>query len=219
MPCELLDGFSLLVQAGLGLCSFSSLALKRHQEVPQRKLRIWLFDTSKQAVSAGLLHILNMAFAFVVGRTHAGSDPCVVYAVNLFVDVVLGTMLSYYMLRAMEHVLLATAASCCCPLTLRNCAATGTYGSPPQLRRWAAQMSLWVLVVCMTKLICVCLTSTLPFLQPVGAFVLSPLALHPRAELVVVMLVVPLLFNIVQLWIQVLPHPSHAPPCGMTPMH
>mmetsp|Transcript_11574 Transcript_11574/g.11631 ORF Transcript_11574/g.11631 Transcript_11574/m.11631 type:complete len:88 (+) Transcript_11574:414-677(+) len=38
-------------------------------------------------------------------------------------------------------------------------------------------------------------------LSEIGNYVLEPLASNPREELIVVMILVPLLFNIIQLWV------------------
>lgn len=212
MPCQLLDGFSLLVQLFLALGSFSSLVYKRHCERPQRKLRIWLFDTSKQALSAGLVHLLNMAIAQVVGaraEPRAKSrDPCVVYTVNLCFDVAVGTLISYHLLLVAERALSRLAECGCCgapslAACARACASTGQYGCPPRVSRWLPQLALWVLIVCVSKALCAAIALRTRLVMDLGAMLLRPLAPSPRAELVIVMLVLPLVLSVAQLWVQV----------------
>eukprot|EP00302_Diacronema_sp_CCMP2436_P021237 CAMPEP_0179964956 /NCGR_PEP_ID=MMETSP0983-20121128/31607_1 /TAXON_ID=483367 /ORGANISM="non described non described, Strain CCMP 2436" /LENGTH=336 /DNA_ID=CAMNT_0021877721 /DNA_START=90 /DNA_END=1096 /DNA_ORIENTATION=- len=206
MPCQLLDAWSMLVQVVLAAGSFSSLVYKRHCERPQRKLRIWLFDTSKQALSAGLLHLLNMLIAQLVGAMPGAKshDPCVVYSVNLLFDVAVGTVVSYYLLRASERALLrlASCGCCCCPQLLRICASTGQYGSLPQIRRWLPQLLLWVLIVCVSKALCACIALRTSLVMQLGTLLLQPLAPFPKMEMVVVMLIAPLFLSCLQLWAQ-----------------
>jgi hypothetical protein len=206
MPCQLLDAWSMFVQLVLAAGSFSSLVYKRHCERPQRKLRIWLFDTSKQALSAGLLHILNMAIAQLVGAMPGtqSHDPCVVYTVNLFFDVAVGTLVSYYLLRVSERALLrlASCSCCCCPQVLRICASTGQYGSPPRIRRWLPQLLLWVLVVLCSKAICASIALRTRLVMHLGTLLLQPLEPFPKVEMVVVMLIAPLFLSAGQLWAQ-----------------
>jgi hypothetical protein len=205
MPCALLDEFALFVQLGLGVGSFGSLVYKRHRERPQRKLKIWLFDTSKQALSAGLIHIFNMCIAWAVGGSASeADDPCVVYTVNLFFDVAVGTLISYYLLLLSERALFRLAkCRCCCSHALRLCASTGQYGNPPQVRRWLPQVGLWVSIVCVSKVLCASIALRTRLVMDLGKMLLQPLEPFPRTELVVVMLISPLLLSIAQLWVQV----------------
>jgi hypothetical protein len=44
----------------LGLLALSALVYKRWRERPQRPLKIWFFDVSKQVVGSVLVHITNL---------------------------------------------------------------------------------------------------------------------------------------------------------------
>jgi len=61
--CELFGDFGIILQILLGILSFSSLFAKRAFEVPKRSYRIFLLDISKQGVSAGWNHMLNLFLA------------------------------------------------------------------------------------------------------------------------------------------------------------
>ncbi len=58
--CRLLGPFAIIVQGSLGLLALSALVYKRWRERPQRPLKIWFFDVSKQVVGSVLVHITNL---------------------------------------------------------------------------------------------------------------------------------------------------------------
>jgi hypothetical protein len=58
--CRLLGSFAILVQLGLGALALLSLVYKRWRERPQRPLRVWSFDVSKQVVGSVLVHAANV---------------------------------------------------------------------------------------------------------------------------------------------------------------
>ncbi len=99
--CHLLGSFAVLVQGALGLLALSSLVWKRYRERPQRPLKIWAFDASKQVVGSALLHIANLFMSMLSSGqfsavplkvTPASQDayqpnPCSFYLLNLAIDV------------------------------------------------------------------------------------------------------------------------------------
>ena len=58
--CRLLGPFALLVQLALGALALLSLVYKRWRERPQRPIKIWFFDVSKQVFGSALLHVANV---------------------------------------------------------------------------------------------------------------------------------------------------------------
>lgn len=90
--CRLLGPFSLLVQAALGALALLSLVYKRWKERPQRPLKIWAFDVSKQVFGSAMLHLANLLMSmFSAGQLEITSDykpnPCSFYLLNLGIDV------------------------------------------------------------------------------------------------------------------------------------
>jgi hypothetical protein len=63
--CELLGPFAILVQGSLGVLALLSLVFKRWRERPQRPLKIWSFDVSKQVVGSILVHIANLLMSLL----------------------------------------------------------------------------------------------------------------------------------------------------------
>lgn len=76
------------------------------------------------------------------------------------------------------------------------------YGDPPSVRRWLGQVGVWLGVVGTSKLLVLSLLllSSAP-LDTLGRLVFHPLTRYPRAELVIVMIVIPMTINSFQFWI------------------
>lgn len=90
--CRLLGPFSLLVQAALGALALLSLVYKRWRERPQRPVKVWAFDVSKQVFGSAMLHLANLLMSmFSAGQLEIRSkykpNPCSFYILNLGIDV------------------------------------------------------------------------------------------------------------------------------------
>lgn len=108
--CSLLGPFALLVQGALGALAILSLVFKRWRERPQRPLKIWFFDVSKQVFGSVLVHVANvfmsmltsgrfsmkleptttgmrMARDMLMARDDYTPNPCSFYLLNLGIDV------------------------------------------------------------------------------------------------------------------------------------
>ena len=94
--CDLLGPFALVIQGSLGALALLSLVYKRWRERPQRPVKIWAFDASKQVVGSMLLHIANLLMSMlssgqlavpVVSAADFQANPCSFYLLNLAIDV------------------------------------------------------------------------------------------------------------------------------------
>ncbi len=107
--CRLLGPFAIIVQLALGALALLALVYKRWRERPQRPLKIWFFDVSKQVFGSALVHVANVFMSMLTsGRfsiklepstvaaghkllRRAGDDytpnPCSFYLLNLAIDV------------------------------------------------------------------------------------------------------------------------------------
>ena len=91
--CQLLGPFALFIQGALGALALLSLVYKRWRERPQRPVKIWAFDASKQVVGSMLLHIANLFMSmvssgqFTVKAEDYQANPCSFYLLNLAIDV------------------------------------------------------------------------------------------------------------------------------------
>jgi hypothetical protein len=112
--CRLLGSFAIFVQLGLGALALLSLVYKRWRERPQRPLKIWFFDVSKQVFGSVLVHIANVFMSMLTSgrfsiklqpaavanaqrllRRAAGDyapNPCSFYLLNLAIDVSIVTL-------------------------------------------------------------------------------------------------------------------------------
>jgi hypothetical protein len=100
--CKLLGPFALIVQAALGGLALLALVYKRWRERPQRPLKIWWFDVSKQVVGSVLVHVANLVMSMLssgqlsiklgpdvatAGEDDYSPNPCSFYLLNLGIDV------------------------------------------------------------------------------------------------------------------------------------
>ena len=94
--CQLLGPFAIFIQAALGGLALLSLVFKRWRERPQRPVKIWAFDVSKQVVGSILLHLANLLMSILssgqltVSPSNSNgykANPCSFYLLNLAIDV------------------------------------------------------------------------------------------------------------------------------------
>ena len=98
--CRLLGPFALLVQGALGGLALLSLVYKRWRERPQRPLKIFLFDVSKQVVGSVLTHIVNILMSMLTsGRFSIKVDPIAVAGVAAREDGYVPNPCSSYLLN------------------------------------------------------------------------------------------------------------------------
>ncbi|KAJ1948508.1 hypothetical protein EC988_005149, partial [Linderina pennispora] len=76
--CQLVGGFSILVQVLVGTLGFSTLIIKRQFEKPRRSWLVWSFDVSKQVIGGSLMHMSNLLVSALSGGTKGESqtNPC-----------------------------------------------------------------------------------------------------------------------------------------------
>ncbi|KAK4128714.1 hypothetical protein N657DRAFT_562703 [Parathielavia appendiculata] len=73
--CRLLGSFAILVQLALGALALLALVYKRWRERPQRPVKIWWFDVSKQVFGSVLVHAANVFMSLLTsGRFTIGVD-------------------------------------------------------------------------------------------------------------------------------------------------
>jgi len=121
--CRLLGSFAIFVQLGLGALALLSLVYKRWRERPQRPLKIWSFDVSKQVFGSVLVHVVNVFMSMLTsgrfsikldpGAVATGQrllrrsddytpNPCSFYLLNLAIDV---SKVLFWVLSSREVVL------------------------------------------------------------------------------------------------------------------
>ncbi|KAK6333314.1 hypothetical protein TWF718_011131 [Orbilia javanica] len=211
--CELLGSFALLVQAALGFLALSSLVYKRWRERPQRPVKIWFFDVSKQVVGSVLVHIANLVLALLSSgkfdttphpsRLMRRDDeyhpnPCSFYLLNLAIDTTVGIAILIYSLRAITYLceLLPPDNPFSYGIT------SGDYGNPPKASSWIKQSILYFAGLMFMKLIVAILFAIFPLvLGKFGDFLLGWTEGNRKVQIAFVMFIFPLIMNAVQYYI------------------
>ncbi|KAG9305905.1 hypothetical protein G9A89_016557 [Geosiphon pyriformis] len=191
--CALLDRFAILVQILLGTIAFSTLIYKRHRERPQRPLRIWFFDVSKQIIGSFMMHGLNLLASVIAGKSvEEDSNPCVWYFLNIFLDCTLGVFILFSILKILQLVITAFGV---------EGMQSGDYGSPPRITWWFKQLVGFIISLFTMKIIVVLILRTAPLLFEVGEWAIRWTEQSTKLQVVFVMLIFPLIMNIVQFWL------------------
>lgn len=93
--CRLLGSFALFVQLALGGLAMLSLVYKRWRERPQRPVKIWFFDVSKQVFGSVLVHAANVFMSMLTsGRFSVTVEPASVATVQAVSGMLLRRMAS-----------------------------------------------------------------------------------------------------------------------------
>ena len=124
----------------------------------------------------------------------AGVDECGVYFLTFVIDVTFGTLLIYYLLRALERLAVRQ--------NWTRLMATGDYGNPPNYGVWGVQLTAWLVVQAIMKLIVTLFISVAyRWISVAATTIFSVFAHHRHLELMMVMIVGPCVLNAIQFWI------------------
>jgi len=105
--CEIMGPAGTIVQIFMGLFAFLVLTYKRTLENPKREWKVWALDTSKQAISGGLAHILNVISALLMTTLRveeSTADSCAWYLVTMLFDTLIGSMFNIGILMLLQRV-------------------------------------------------------------------------------------------------------------------
>lgn len=154
-----------------------------------RTWKIWFMDASKQAMSAGILHVLNLYLSHSV----KSGDQCVWYFLNYTVDTILGMALCYLLLHSVER---------CLKYSNKFAFKSGYYGDDTNICLWVYQLWIWIGIILIVKgVIWIIMTLFVEPLQFFGSLLLVPFSGHPQLELIAVMILIPLILNSLVFWI------------------
>ncbi|KAI8084899.1 vacuolar membrane protein-domain-containing protein [Halteromyces radiatus] len=195
--CKLMDSFGIFIQLCLATVAFSTLLIKRQREKPQRPLRIWSLDVSKQLVGGVVIHTLNVVAAYFFGvKPEQGeqSNPCVWYFLNILVDCTIGVAILWIILRGFKYL----------TDSVLQWPGFQSYGDPPllqQLKRWVKQLFIYTISLMLMKTLVVLLFHVCPWMEDFGLWVLGWTAGNYKLQVAFVMLIFPLVMNTIQFWI------------------
>lgn len=214
--CQLLGPFAVLVQAALGCLALLSLVYKRWRERPQRPVKVWAFDASKQVFGSVLLHLANLFMSmFSTGQLEQtlakvaadairnGSEPegyqpnpCSFYLLNLAIDTTIGIPILIIILRV-----LTVGASYTAMANPPESIQSGNYGQPPKATWWLKQSLIYFIGLLGMKA-CVFLVFELcPWIIRVGDWALRWTEGNEALQIAFVMLIFPLIMNALQYYI------------------
>lgn len=212
--CQLLGPFAILVQGALGLLALLSLVYKRWRERPQRPLKIWAFDASKQVFGSVLLHLANLVMSmFSAGQIQAAlasaaasaagakiekyqPNPCSFYLLNLAIDTTLGIPILIIILRV-----LTAGASLTAIANPPESIKSGNYGSPPRATWWLKQSLIYFLGLLGMKTCVFFIFELLPWIARIGDWALRWTEGNEAVQIAFVMLIFPLIMNAMQYYI------------------
>lgn len=193
--CRLLGGsFASFVQVCLATLCITTLAFKRYGEVPQRPWVVWALDVGKQSVGSSFGHFSNIFLSEIIATAITGGDECQWYCLSFVLDSTLGTFVNLSLLHFVESIIRSRPSLYYLQF--------GDYGDPPSLGRWTAQLGIWLALVVVGKIICVSILVKFSVsLDMMISYLFQNLRSSPQTELIVVMIIVPGIFNIISFWI------------------
>ena len=210
---QILGLVGLIIQGILGIMSFWALLIKRYFESPKRPWIVWLLDNSKQAFSVLLQHWMNMMLAVTLSQANL-ADNCDWYFINFTVDVFLGVALWYLGVITIEKLGLYYQIE---ELNTGVYIKENTF-SPEiedfhpafQMERhdidyriWVIQIGVWGFIVIAVKWILFTFQALFAqTLETISNVLLGWLNMYPNIKLVLIMMIIPLIFNAIQFWIQ-----------------
>jgi hypothetical protein len=194
--CKLVDTFAIIIQTLMATLALCSLLYKRYIEKPRRRWRVWIMDTSKQAISAMLIHFVNIFLSyFSTFLPHTGQksqNPCVWYFLNLLMDTTIGVYFLYLFLLKIHAVAKHFGI-----IEIEM----GFYGEPPKIYSWIKQLVLFLVSWVCVKATVIILLTFIPIFGVITEWIFSFFNGHTKMQVVFVMFIFPLIMNIVQAWL------------------
>ncbi|RHZ71155.1 hypothetical protein CDV55_107668 [Aspergillus turcosus] len=199
--CRLLGPFSILVQAALGALALLSLVYKRWRERPQRPVKVWAFDVSKQVFGSAMLHLANLLMSmFSAGQFEITSkyrpNPCSFYLLNLGIDTTLGIPILIFILHILNRLAAYTALA-----NPPESIESGNYGAPPRATWWFKQAMIYFFGLLGMKICVFFLIQLLPFIVKIGDWALRWTEGNTALQLIFVMFLFPVIMNAIQYYI------------------
>ncbi|QSZ33918.1 hypothetical protein DSL72_005492 [Monilinia vaccinii-corymbosi] len=213
--CQLLGNFAIFVQGALGLLAVMALVYKRWRERPQRPMKIWFFDVSKQVVGSVLVHIANLLMSMlssgqfsikvdaakvsermVEDEGQYSPNPCSFYLLNLAIDTTIGIPILIFLLRIFTALFVMTPFGSP-PESIES----GNYGRPPKAFWWFKQSVIYFLGLMGMKICVLIVFLVLPWISQIGDWALRWTEGDTALQVVFVMFIFPVIMNATQYYI------------------
>lgn len=210
---RILGASGIIVQFVLGLLSFSALLIKRFFEKPKRPWIVWILDASKQIWSCEVAHWMNMLLAILLSSNNQ-ADDWDWYFLTFTTDVIIGVFLNYLAMEFLRKVALryriealnsgVYISDTYVTLDVDNYHPNRqTEFSDIKLSIWFVQTFVWCLIIIGVKLFLFIFQNLgAPVLEMVSNTLLGWLNIYPDIKLILIMIIIPVIFNGVQFWVQ-----------------
>jgi len=203
------------VQGALGALALFSLVYKRWRERPQRPVKVWAFDVSKQVVGSILLHLANLLMSMIssgeieesIAKAAASTvgvdnidqyqpNPCSFYLLNLAIDTTVGIPILIGILR-----ILTVGAGYTWLANPPESIESGHYCTPPKETWWLKQCLIYFLGLIGMKTCVFIIFQLCPWLGRVGDWALRWTEGNEAVQIAFVMFIFPLIMNALQYYI------------------
>lgn len=196
--CKILEGwFGYFIQGILFSVCVGTLVLKWYNEVPRRRFKIFLLDSSKQIVGAGVIHVLNMICAIVFASFESAlADECAWYWVNIMIDTTFGIVVCWALLKLSEWLFGYDSGH------YGKGAQTGIdWEQNPDYGKWGKQIAVWCCIVSLMKGVVVIIMFAATDFWEWFSITCTHWIKDKYWRLVFVMIVTPTCMNIFQFWV------------------
>ena len=158
-------------------------------------------DVSKQAIGGIFIHLWNILLSIFFAQTLVDSsntsdksDECAFYFLLFLFDTIFGVFFIWIMLRLAKAIAQSSG--------IESIKVQGYYGNPPSINWYLKQQLSFLIAIIVSKSIITAImyVEALP-LKDAGNRIFQSLKMNPKCELIVVMIICPFFFNIIQYWI------------------
>lgn len=228
--CRLMGPFAIFVQLGLGALALLSLVFKRWRERPQRPVKVWFFDASKQVFGSVLVHMSNVFLSLLTsgrfsveaaaaaatvaralgsrtsedGSGGSGGHDDDSYAPNpcsfYLLNLAIDTTVGIPILIVLLRLTTAIVAHTPLGQPLESIR-SGHYGQPPRAWWWLKQSMLYFCGLLGMKVCVLIIFLACPWISRVGDWALGWTEGNEQVQIVFVMMLFPLIMNGLQYYI------------------
>ena len=141
---------------------------------------------------------MNLLLAVTLSKQN-DDDACVWYLVNCLMDTSVGVIFNWILVRVIEVLARKNKIEELVSGCYYSQSTTEFNDMNINYSIWAIQTSLWCIISALMKLTVYFIMLSAPdFFENLGTYLLSSVAVYPRLELIIVMVIVPFVLNCIQ---------------------